>query len=1484
MGTSSNFLLSASNLIANASAASQNIYISDTNSGTTTINGASGANGTFALTTAGSLVLGANVSGAVDTITASGSGTITQTAGTVTGSTSAAFTSGSGAIGTSGTNISINTPSVTANTTGNVYLTDSSAATIGAASTGAIFSLTDTAGGASSINVSHTITASGALSLLATGTNGGIVLGANVSGTVDTITASGSGTITQTAGTVTGSTSAAFTSGSGAIGSLNIATPNWTANTTGAVTLVDTTATTGNGISTGSNISFTDSANSATALTTSGTITASGTLALLATGTNGGIVLGGNVSGTVDTITATGSGTITQTAGTVTGTTSAAFTSTSGAIGTSGANISINTPTVTANTTGNVYLTDSAAVATGGTSTGAIFSLTDTASNATAITVAASDTITASGALSLLATGTNGGIVLGANASGTVDTITATGSGTITQTGGTVTGSTSAAFTSGSGAIGTSGTNISINTPSVTANTTGNVYLTDSSAVAIGGASTGAIFSLTDTAGTTGNITVSNGITASGALTLQGGTNGGIAVNANLSGSSVTLNAAGTGAITQTAATNISTAGTLTLYSGSGTIGTSGANILTNAPTLIANTSGNVYVNDSNSSSVTIGGASTGNTFAVTANGALTQGSTSDTITASNTYLTSTNGSIYGSGGATSNFLLSSPYLTANASASGQNVYLSNTAGVTLINNPSSAGGTFALTSAGIIYQNITSDTITATNVNLTSTGGSIYGSSGPTSNFVLSANNLTANANASQNVYISDTNSGTTTINGASGAGGTFALTTAGSLTQGSTSDTITASNTYLTSTNGSIYGSGGATSNFLLSSPYLTANASASGQNVYLSNTAGVTLINNPSSAGGTFALTSAGIIYQNITSDTITATNVNLTSTSGSIYGSGGTTSNFLLSANNLTANANAAGQNVHLSDAASGGTTINGASGAGGTFALTSAQYITQGNTSDTITANSINLTATNGSIYGSGGATSNFLLSANNLTANANAAGQNVYLSDAASGSTTLNGASGAGATFALTTAGSLVLGANVSAAVDIITASGAGTITQTAGTVTGTTSAAFTSTSGAIGTSGTNISINTPSVSANTTGNVYLTDSSAVAIGGASTGAIFSLTDTAGGAASINVSHAIAATGALSLLATGTNGGIVLGNNVSGTVDTITASGAGTITQTGGTLTGSTSAALSSGSGNIGSINTSTPSLTLNTTGTATVVNSGAGALSLASGGDTFAGISVNTDNSLTTTNNITATGGTIGLVATGAISLGGNLNAGSAGTINLTSNSTIGNSSAETLTAGTMAFSQGSGGVAVTGNNIVEMGGSSANLTLSGLGTALSLSTAGNITTSSTNTLTAPSVTLASTAGSIGTSGNAILTAASTLTANASGNVYVSDANAVTIGGASSGSIFSLTDTAGGAGSITVSHAITATGALSLLATGTNGGIVLGANVSGTTDTITASGSGTISQTAGTATGSTSAAFTSERQWGYWFFKYCHT
>ena len=80
--------------------------------------------------------------------------------------------------------------------------------------------------------------------------------------------------------------------------------------------------------------------------------------------------------------------------------------------------------------------------------------------------------------------------------SGTVDTITASTTGTITGSG-TITGNTSVALTTGSGAIGA----LTLSTPNVTANTTGNVTLTDLQAMTGNGASTGANFNLTDNAG-----------------------------------------------------------------------------------------------------------------------------------------------------------------------------------------------------------------------------------------------------------------------------------------------------------------------------------------------------------------------------------------------------------------------------------------------------------------------------------------------------------------------------------------------------------------------------------------------------------------------------------------------------------------------------------------------------------------------------------------------------------------------------------------------------------------------------------------------------------------------------------------------------------------------------------------------------------------------------------------------------------------------
>ena len=127
-----------------------------------------------------------------------------------------------------------------------------------------------------------------------------------------------------------------------------------------------------------------------------------------------------------------------------------------------------------------------------------------------------------------------------------------------------------------------------------------------------------------------------------------------------------------------------------------------------------------------------------------------------------------------------------------------------------------------------------------------------------------------------------------------------------------------------------------------------------------------------------------------------------------------------------------------------------TTISGASGAAGTFSLTAAGNLTQGSTSDTITAGTANLASTNGSIYGSGGSSSNFVMSANNLVANANAASQNVYLSDTASGTVTVNGASGAANTFSLVALNASTLATNSSGTIDVGNTNAGAVVTLTA--------------------------------------------------------------------------------------------------------------------------------------------------------------------------------------------------------------------------------------------------------------------------------------------------------------------------------------------------------------------------------------------------------------------------------------------------
>ncbi|MEI9914243.1 MAG: hypothetical protein WDN66_04700 [Candidatus Saccharibacteria bacterium] len=277
-------------------------------------------------------------------------------------------------------------------------------------------------------------------------------------------------------------------------------------------------------------------------------------------------------------------------------------------------------------------------------------------------------------------------------------------------------------MTAGTGDIGASGA-ISTAASNLIANAAnGQININDSNTgtTTISGASASeGAFTLT-TAGSIAQGGSSDTISSNNLLTLQAGTNGSIAISANLSGGSVTLNANGSGTITQAASTNISTSGTLTLSSGSGDIGTSGANILTSAQHLTANTAGNVYVTDSNHVVLNASSAGNGDTFNLTSTGSITIGgnvaATSGTIgsinlnsttineangnyvlSANNVGLTSTLGDIGASGSGLGTAILTNAANLTVASAG--NAYVHDAANVNL--NTSSVGSTdtFNLTS-----------------------------------------------------------------------------------------------------------------------------------------------------------------------------------------------------------------------------------------------------------------------------------------------------------------------------------------------------------------------------------------------------------------------------------------------------------------------------------------------------------------------------------------------------------------------------------------------------------------------------------------------------------------------------------------------------------------------------------------------------------------------------------------------------------------
>ena len=299
--------------------------------------------------------------------------------------------------------------------------------------------------------------------------------------------------------------------------------------------------------------------------------------------------------------------------------------STAGDIGKAATPLLVTAPTLTANATGDVYITDDAAgnVNLGASSAGATagtFSLDATkASGLTTTGDVAGHVVT------LKVDSDGSGITVGGAITGTNDgTVNLTAGGAIQDGAGA--GTISGAMlnlTANDGDIGSVGTPLDVTGTAIAANASGNVYLKNTGSVDLqdGSAGGGDTFSVATTPDGKGNgqITVSGDIAATGLTPI-----GTISLNGSESGN-------GAGGIEEGATTQ----GTLTAtnvslgdgVNGKGTadIGSAVAPVMINATGLDATTQGAVYVANANTGNMTLGDLS-GSSIDVATKGSMTTG------------------------------------------------------------------------------------------------------------------------------------------------------------------------------------------------------------------------------------------------------------------------------------------------------------------------------------------------------------------------------------------------------------------------------------------------------------------------------------------------------------------------------------------------------------------------------------------------------------------------------------------------------------------------------------------------------------------------------------------------------------------------------------------------------------------------------------------------------------------------------------------
>lgn len=884
------------------------VYINEANAVTL---GASTIGGTLTLNTAsnGAITIGANSSATTMNLTANGSGTITRSgAFTLTGTT-INLASTDGDIGQSGTPILTTAGTLTAITNGSAYLSETNAVTLGAS----------TIGGTLTVN---------------TASNGGITISANSSAGTMNLIADGTGTITRSGAFTLTATTLNLASTDGDIGQvlmpLLTTAGTLTASTNGSVYINETNA------------------------VTLGASTVGGTFTIL-TGANGGIIVGANSSASTMNLTTNGAGTITRSgAFTLTGT-NLNLASTNGDIGQSGTPLLVTAGTVTANTTGSVYLNETNSVNLGASTIGGTL---------------------------ILNTASNGSIVVTADSSAGTMNLVAAGSGTITRSGNFTLTAPTMSLSSTSGDLGVFGTSLLTNSTSITASTSGSIYLTETGSVNISSFTVG----------------------AAATLGLSTSSNGSINIDSNFSAGSIFLDADGAGTITRSGSFTM-TSTILTLNSDTGNIGQSGTPVLTDAPIVIASTGGSIYLRN------TTDLATSGFTFG--ASGTLDLTTTTGTITVdSNVVADTIRLSAGGSGeiNRTGNVTLTANAVTLQTSSgnigdTGNELQTAagtltvSSGGSALINELDSVNLAASTISGTLALQTTSSDgaiTITgnvgATSMLLATDGTGNIERSG---NFTLTAGvvNLGSdNGNFGTSLAPLQLNAGSTTIQTAGSAllsetnsiilgftsvGGTLELTTGagGTITL---ADTISATSMTLTAGgSGSIVdGGSGSLSASVINLASTTGDIGSSGDpltvsaNVLTANTGGSIYINEANSvtlgftnAGGTLQLTTSA--NGNIAiADQVSATTMTLTANGlGTITRTGSQT----MSATTMTLNST-------LGDIGQPGTPLLTAAGtlttntAGGVYvtnanSLTLANSTVGGNlvltTNGTLTSSTVN---------------------------------------------------------------------------------------------------------------------------------------------------------------------------------------------------------------------------------------------------------------------------------------------------------------------------------------------------------------------------------------------------------------------------------------------------------------------------------------------------------------------------------------------